>query len=245
MLPESEGIPSLIVELTKTSDASGVALNSITRGATAARHAVRPAERVAAGDGPLLRRRGLPVPPRELRGLPQRQLPRHRQAAGGQDPDHDRRCRHNVGHRAAADRHRRAERVSVGEPGTAATAKEVPRDRQQTHAHLRRHRAHRRRRPRPGRGSGAQRRAGRRLGAGGCSDAGTGRRARRHHRGGHARQRRPGQAGAAARQVRGQGPVHPAARDDDEPHSDPKPDVEPERDSFRRAVRSTARPTRS
>jgi type IV pilus assembly protein PilO len=34
MLPESEGIPSLIIELTRTSDASGVDLNSITRGAT-------------------------------------------------------------------------------------------------------------------------------------------------------------------------------------------------------------------
>ncbi|MCX6374073.1 MAG: type 4a pilus biogenesis protein PilO [Actinobacteria bacterium] len=36
MLPESEGIPSLIIELTQTSGASGVALNSITRGATVA-----------------------------------------------------------------------------------------------------------------------------------------------------------------------------------------------------------------
>jgi len=35
MLPESEGIPSLIIELTRTSASSGVALNSITRGATA------------------------------------------------------------------------------------------------------------------------------------------------------------------------------------------------------------------
>jgi type IV pilus assembly protein PilO len=34
MLPQSEGIPSLIIELTRTSDASGVALDSITRGAT-------------------------------------------------------------------------------------------------------------------------------------------------------------------------------------------------------------------
>jgi len=34
MLPESEGIPSLIIELTGTADASGVDLNSITRGAT-------------------------------------------------------------------------------------------------------------------------------------------------------------------------------------------------------------------
>jgi Tfp pilus assembly protein PilO len=34
MLPQSEGIPSLIIELTRTSDASGVDLNSITRGAT-------------------------------------------------------------------------------------------------------------------------------------------------------------------------------------------------------------------
>lgn len=34
MLPDSEGIPSLIVELTRTTDASGVALNSIARGAT-------------------------------------------------------------------------------------------------------------------------------------------------------------------------------------------------------------------
>ena len=34
MLPESEGIPSLIIELTRTVEASGVALNSITRGAT-------------------------------------------------------------------------------------------------------------------------------------------------------------------------------------------------------------------
>jgi Tfp pilus assembly protein PilO len=36
MLPESEGIPSLIIELTRTADASGVDLNSITRGATVA-----------------------------------------------------------------------------------------------------------------------------------------------------------------------------------------------------------------
>jgi Tfp pilus assembly protein PilO len=35
MLPQSEGIPSLIIELTQTADASGVDLNSITRGATA------------------------------------------------------------------------------------------------------------------------------------------------------------------------------------------------------------------
>lgn len=34
MLPESEGIPSLIIELTRTADASGVDLNSIARGAT-------------------------------------------------------------------------------------------------------------------------------------------------------------------------------------------------------------------
>jgi type IV pilus assembly protein PilO len=34
MLPESEGIPSLIIELTSTADASGVELNSIARGAT-------------------------------------------------------------------------------------------------------------------------------------------------------------------------------------------------------------------
>ena len=34
MLPESEGIPSLIIELTGTADVSGVDLNSITRGAT-------------------------------------------------------------------------------------------------------------------------------------------------------------------------------------------------------------------
>ena len=34
MLPQSEGIPSLIIELTQTADASGVDLNSITRGAT-------------------------------------------------------------------------------------------------------------------------------------------------------------------------------------------------------------------
>jgi Tfp pilus assembly protein PilO len=34
MLPQSEGIPSLIIELTRTAAASGVALNSIARGAT-------------------------------------------------------------------------------------------------------------------------------------------------------------------------------------------------------------------
>ena len=34
MLPESEGIPSLIIELTRTADASGVDLNSIARGVT-------------------------------------------------------------------------------------------------------------------------------------------------------------------------------------------------------------------
>ena len=34
MLPMAEGIPSLIIELTRTADASGVDLNTITRGAT-------------------------------------------------------------------------------------------------------------------------------------------------------------------------------------------------------------------
>ena len=34
MLPESEGIPGLIIELTKTSEASGVAVTGITRGTT-------------------------------------------------------------------------------------------------------------------------------------------------------------------------------------------------------------------
>lgn len=34
MLPESEGIPGLIVELTKTADASGVSITSITKGTT-------------------------------------------------------------------------------------------------------------------------------------------------------------------------------------------------------------------
>ena len=34
MLPESEGIPGLIIELTKTSEASGVSVTSITRGTT-------------------------------------------------------------------------------------------------------------------------------------------------------------------------------------------------------------------
>jgi type IV pilus assembly protein PilO len=36
MIPESEGIPSLIIELTRTADASGVDLNSIARGVTQA-----------------------------------------------------------------------------------------------------------------------------------------------------------------------------------------------------------------
>jgi Tfp pilus assembly protein PilO len=36
MLPESEGIPGLIIELTKTADASGVAVTSIARGTTTA-----------------------------------------------------------------------------------------------------------------------------------------------------------------------------------------------------------------
>jgi Tfp pilus assembly protein PilO len=36
MLPESEGIPGLIIELSKTADASGVAVTSIARGTTAA-----------------------------------------------------------------------------------------------------------------------------------------------------------------------------------------------------------------
>ena len=36
MLPESEGIPGLIIELTKTAEASGVAVTSITRGTTTA-----------------------------------------------------------------------------------------------------------------------------------------------------------------------------------------------------------------
>lgn len=35
MLPQSEGIPSLIIELSRTADASGVDLTTITRGATA------------------------------------------------------------------------------------------------------------------------------------------------------------------------------------------------------------------
>jgi Tfp pilus assembly protein PilO len=34
MLPESEGVPGLIIELTKTADASGVAVTSISRGTT-------------------------------------------------------------------------------------------------------------------------------------------------------------------------------------------------------------------
>jgi Tfp pilus assembly protein PilO len=34
MLPQSEGIPSLIIELTRTADASGVDLNTITRGSS-------------------------------------------------------------------------------------------------------------------------------------------------------------------------------------------------------------------
>lgn len=34
MLPESEGIPGLIIELSKTADASGVAVTGITRGST-------------------------------------------------------------------------------------------------------------------------------------------------------------------------------------------------------------------
>ena len=34
MLPESEGIPGLIIELSKTADASGVSVTSITRGTT-------------------------------------------------------------------------------------------------------------------------------------------------------------------------------------------------------------------
>jgi Tfp pilus assembly protein PilO len=34
MLPESEGIPGLIIELTKTAEASGVSVTSITRGTT-------------------------------------------------------------------------------------------------------------------------------------------------------------------------------------------------------------------
>ena len=36
MLPESEGIPGLIIELSKTADASGVAVTSIARGTTTA-----------------------------------------------------------------------------------------------------------------------------------------------------------------------------------------------------------------
>jgi Tfp pilus assembly protein PilO len=36
MLPESEGIPGLIIELSKTADASGVAVTSIARGTTSA-----------------------------------------------------------------------------------------------------------------------------------------------------------------------------------------------------------------
>ena len=35
MLPQTEGIPSLIIELTRTADASGIDLTTITRGATA------------------------------------------------------------------------------------------------------------------------------------------------------------------------------------------------------------------
>ena len=36
MLPESEGIPGLIIELTKTAEASGVSITSIARGTTSA-----------------------------------------------------------------------------------------------------------------------------------------------------------------------------------------------------------------
>ena len=36
MLPEAEGIPGLIIELTKTAEASGVGITGITRGVTSA-----------------------------------------------------------------------------------------------------------------------------------------------------------------------------------------------------------------
>ncbi len=75
MLPVSEAVPGLIIELTKTAEASGVSVTGITRGTTTTGSPVRHPDRDAGGLGPVLRRRGLPVPRRGVRRLPQRQLP--------------------------------------------------------------------------------------------------------------------------------------------------------------------------
>ena len=106
MLPESEGIPGLIIELTKTAEASGVSVTSITRGTTTRRQSVRHPDGHAAGHRALLRRRGLPVPARGVRRLPQRELPGHRPAAAG-----------DAAHAAGRDRPRR----TSGSPPLAVT----------------------------------------------------------------------------------------------------------------------------
>ena len=118
MLPESEGIPGLIIELSKTADASGVAVTSIARGTTAAGESVRDPDAEPAGHRTLLRRRGLPLPPRGVRRLPQRELQGHRQAASG-DAALDRGF-DDVEHRrfAAARGDDWPERVPLGWSGT-------------------------------------------------------------------------------------------------------------------------------
>ncbi len=75
MLPTSEGIPSLIMELTKTASASGVDLASITRGSsqTGSPFGIQTVQLTV--NGSLLRCGGLPVPHGELRRFPQRGVP--------------------------------------------------------------------------------------------------------------------------------------------------------------------------
>ena len=87
MLPTSEGVPGLIIELTKTAEASGVTVTSIARGTTTAGSPFGIQTSDPAGQRTLLRRRGLPLPARGVRGVPQRQLPGDRAAPSGAEPD--------------------------------------------------------------------------------------------------------------------------------------------------------------
>ena len=229
MLPTSEGIPGLIIELSKTAEASGVSVTSIARGTTTAGQPVWHPDAHAAGQRPLLRRRGLPLPPRGVRGLPQRELPRDgtpaagdaAHPAGGDDDREQRRI-------AAAGGHDRPQCVSVGRGGADRAGRgrlrrlEVCNEPESTPAHLHRHRAHRRR------GAGARGRAGqqqrghlrrRRLGR---HDGGLRALLRRRGHDG-ARRGRSGQGAAAARQVHEQGPVHPVPDAGGQLHLDGEP----------------------
>ncbi len=116
MLPESEGIPSLIIELTQTSDASGVALNSITRGATVAGTPFGLQSVTLAVTGRFFDVEDFLYRLESYVAFRNASFRVTGRLLAGQDADHDRRHRHDFEHVAAADGHRRAERVSVGGP---------------------------------------------------------------------------------------------------------------------------------